>query len=87
MILLRLIFFKKNNRSSRQQLCRKCRSYGKLKYLSNIWRTLELPLVNCEINLMLTYSASCVITSDPAANRAKTFEINYSKLVQTQNQY
>ena len=24
-----------------------------LKYLSNFWRTLEMPLINCEINLML----------------------------------
>ena len=25
-----------------------------LKYLSNFWRTLEMPLINCEINLELT---------------------------------
>ena len=25
-----------------------------LKYLSNIWRTLEMPLINCEVNLILT---------------------------------
>ena len=24
-----------------------------LEYLSNLWRTLEMPLVNCEMNLML----------------------------------
>ena len=24
-----------------------------LKYLSNYWRTLEMPLINCEINLIL----------------------------------
>ena len=24
-----------------------------LKYLSNFWRTLEMPLINCEINLIL----------------------------------
>ena len=27
-----------------------------LKYLSNFWRTLEMPLVNCEVSLMLTWS-------------------------------
>ena len=27
-----------------------------LKYLSNFWRTLETPLTNCEINLILTWS-------------------------------
>ena len=25
-----------------------------LKYLSNFWRTLEMPLINCEINIILT---------------------------------
>ena len=28
-----------------------------LKYLSNFWRTLEMPLINCEINFILTWSA------------------------------
>ena len=27
-----------------------------LKYLSNFWRTLEVPLINCEVNLILTWS-------------------------------
>ena len=27
-----------------------------LKYLSNFWRTLEMPLINCEVNLLLTWS-------------------------------
>ena len=27
-----------------------------LKYLSNFWRTLEMPLINCEANLILTWS-------------------------------
>ena len=31
-----------------------------LKYLSKFWRTLETPLINCEINLILTWSANCV---------------------------
>ena len=25
-----------------------------LEYLSNFWRTLENPLINCEVNLILT---------------------------------
>ena len=28
-----------------------------LRYLSNFWRTLEMPLFNCEVNLILTWSA------------------------------
>ena len=34
-----------------------------LKYLSSFWRTLEMPLVNCEINHILTWSESCVLIS------------------------
>ena len=30
-----------------------------LKYLSNFWRTLEMPLINCEVNVILTWSANC----------------------------
>ena len=32
-----------------------------LKYLSNFWRTLEMPLINCEVEIILTWSAGCVI--------------------------
>ena len=32
-----------------------------LKYLSNFWRTLEMLLIHCEINLILTCSEDCVI--------------------------
>ena len=34
-----------------------------LKYLSNFWRTLEMPLINCEVSLMLTWSSTCVVTN------------------------
>ena len=34
-----------------------------LKYLGNFWRTLEMPLINCEVNLILTWSKDCVITN------------------------
>ena len=34
-----------------------------LKYLSNIWRTLKMLLINCEINLILTWSTDCAIFS------------------------
>ena len=30
-----------------------------LKYLSNFWRTLNIPLINCEIELILTWSKNC----------------------------
>ena len=34
-----------------------------LKYLSNFWRTLEMPLINCEVEIILTWSKTCVISS------------------------
>ena len=48
-----------------------------LKYLSNFWRTLEMPLINCEVNLILTWSSTCVITNFTGAG---TFEITDTKL-------
>ena len=33
-----------------------------LKYLSNFWRTLDMPLINCEVFLTLTWSENCVLT-------------------------
>ena len=48
-----------------------------LKYFSNFWRTLEIPLVNCEVNLILTWSRDCVI---PNSTGAGTFGITETKL-------
>ena len=46
-----------------------------LKYLSNFWRTLEKPLINCEVNLILTWSEDCVIVYTNIANQVATFAI------------
>ena len=51
-----------------------------LKYFSNFWRTLEMPLINCEINLTLTWSANYVIVSTVAANQGSIFSITDTKL-------
>ena len=45
-----------------------------LKYLSNFWRTLEMPLINCEVNLILTWSKDCVITNSTGAGKFKITE-------------
>ena len=48
-----------------------------LKHLSNFWRTLDMPLINCEINLIFTCSENCVLTdiitqaTNPNADPAK----------------
>ena len=48
-----------------------------LKYLSNFWRTLEMPLINFEVNLILTWPSTCVITNSTVA---ETFAIADTKL-------
>ena len=51
-----------------------------IKYLSNFWRTLEMPLINSEVNLILTWSANCVIVSTNVSNQNATFAITDTKL-------
>ena len=66
-----------------------------LKYLRNFWRTLDIPLINFEVSLTLTWSENCVITSkatreadadaDPAVDEIDnstnaTFKIKDTKL-------
>ena len=51
-----------------------------LKYLSNFWRTLEMPLINCEVNLILTWSSNCVLIATGIQNQAASFKITDTKL-------
>ena len=48
-----------------------------LKCLSNFWRTLEISFINCEINLILTWSKDCVITCSTGEGK---FAITETKL-------
>ena len=34
-----------------------------LKYLSNFWRSLEMPLINCKVELSLKWIENCVLTA------------------------
>ena len=47
-----------------------------VKYLSNFWRTLEKLLINCEVNLILTWSENCVIVYTNVSNQNTTFTID-----------
>ena len=51
-----------------------------LKYLSKFCRTFEMPLISCEINLILTWSTNCVIVSINVANQNATLRITETKL-------
>ena len=46
-----------------------------LKYLSNFWITLEMPLFNYEVNLILTLSENCVIVYTNITNQGAMLEI------------
>ena len=39
-----------------------------------------MPLINCEINLILTWSTNCAIVSTNVADQNATFEITDTKL-------
>ena len=51
-----------------------------LKYLSNFWRTLEMPLINREVELILDWSANCVIVSTNNAGQNPTFTITETNI-------
>ena len=48
-----------------------------LKYF---WRTLEMPLINCEVEIIFTWSGNCVIISTNVANQNPTFTITDTTL-------
>ena len=54
-----------------------------LKYLSNFWRSLDIPLINCEVEIILTWSKNCVLADMTVANNPPTgleFQIKDTKL-------
>ena len=58
-----------------------------LKYLSNFWRSLEMPLINCKVELSLRWIENCVLTSAAVNANANntgadsaTFKITDAKL-------
>ena len=49
-----------------------------LKYLSNFWRTLEMPLINCEV-IILNWSENYVIVYTDVVDQGATFTIAETK--------
>ena len=66
-----------------------------LKHLSKFWRTLDIPLINCEINLILTWPGNCILTdmilqtavpqqgNDPARSAINAATNTFSRKVDT----
>ena len=58
-----------------------------LIYLSNFWRSLEMPLINCRVELSLRWIENCVLTTAAIGTNANatgadraTFKITDAKL-------
>ena len=49
-----------------------------LKFLSNFWRSLEMPIINCKIHLILKWIEDCILSN--AGDSAK-FKIKDAKLL------
>ena len=39
-----------------------------LKHLSNFWRNLNIPLINCEVEVILTWSKNCILADMTGRN-------------------
>ena len=52
-----------------------------LKYLSNVWKTLEMIFINSEINLVVPLSANCPLVVGIVANQVAVFAITDIKLL------
>ena len=50
-----------------------------LKYLSNFWRSLEMTLINCKVELSLKWIENCVLTTANNSNKV-VFKITDAKL-------
>ena len=47
-----------------------------LKHLSNFWRSLNIPLINCEVELILTWFKNCVLIDK--STRDADYNANYA---------
>ena len=59
---------------------KRCWNNGIIKYFRKFWRTLEIRLLNHEINVNLKLSKNCVIVATTVANQGVTSSITYKKL-------
>ena len=49
-----------------------------LNYLSNFWRSLEMPLVHCKVELKLRLTKHCVLASDVKNDGGNSNNINFA---------
>ena len=51
-----------------------------LKYFSNFWKTVEKPLINCEISLFLNWLVECIVVTGTAGNQEPRFATTDTEL-------
>ena len=52
-----------------------------LKYLSNSWRSLEMPLINCKVELKVRWTKYCVLTATGADNKRQKITCSCSNFI------
>ena len=82
-----IILFKfkeiKNNRETGNDNAKDFEIMVLLKNLSNFWRTLEMPLINYEIDLQLTWSGKSFLIAGTISNQEPKFTISDTKFYVT----
>ena len=48
-----------------------------LKYLSNFWRSLEMPIINCKIHFELNWIEDCILSSDGDSAKSKITDTKF----------
>ena len=71
---------KKKEHSKQEKIPKNLRIMVSLKYVINFWRTPEMPLINCEISLILTWSKNCLLVAGTLAKQEPTLRITNVQL-------
>ena len=58
-----------------------------LKHLSNFWRSLDIPLINCEVELILTWFKNCVLIDKSTRDANYNAKHVFLKLIIQKIQY
>ena len=58
-----------------------------LKHLSNFWRSLNIPLINCEVELILTWFKNCVLIDKSTRKLIMLLILMFMKLIIQKMQY
>ena len=57
-----------------------------LKHLSNFWRSLNIPLINCEVELILTWFKNCVLIDKSTRDANYNANLRVSKIDNPENE-